>query len=771
MNIKWKQSIALLLLISAYAYLLIAPTLSATVNISGTTNAKEMLIVKDQEGKVVGVYPSDFYVEHVYSTAHGTNETGVVSYKVNEKKWWWVYPSYGIPTWSIFIPELNAWVRLKSDVSFDVVAGNNVTAVGNTTYTLAGIAILFSVKTYIYFETAPTQVGDIDIGYYLFKYAFNGMDPIIGYYTSVTKYINNEPVLNETYSDIIVLDYKSLKVSIHTVELYVKNITKTQYKESGDLDTGALLQPLYNMTVCGNVIGSSRVYEFLVVYADREAVLRIDGDAEPECTTLNNLFLLAGVNQSVVITVKSGVFTLTLNYTKDVEGATFSIGRATGVATGTPGKWSFAFTIPVYVSGYYSRWPAFSVTGTVVGAATGTIQCETLQITSQGSYNLMCNKTVSYQGTTGEILGQSFTATVTIVDEFGELHEFSGTVLMNAFDPSNVADIAWQAYSAAQSLIAGGMVFVVILMAVSILKEAITGTPLIDPVYLRGVLLTLVVALALLVIGIPYLYGAFTEILSRIPMFQSYVSGVSGGDPRSVFTSMIGYYDKLFAAIEEDYQIRYVGNIQNILNSLRNIIIAFLAIMLIVLAIAAGTAWFGGQIAALPFASIGGTLISIFFAYLGLLLMVTPVGAVVLVGIAVGRIVVLIVTVIATAVMTIGLFMLAIPSPLSQRLGEDMFGSGLLYFIVFPILGPISYTLYKYVIDTSVRGVQEAINIPIGSIVSFFIPIRPLAEIMIFFIASGAVVLMIILSLGYVLSRSGIAAGLGEALSSIVWRG
>ena len=765
---KAKAIIAVVIVLVAVAILTGVRPVAEAETVEGATNVKGVLIVRDQSGHIVGVYPSELYIEHVYTATYNANESGSISYTVRDKSWWWQYPPGG-PQTRVYVPELGAWLQLKYNVDFSVDSGNKQVTSGNETYTYSGVAVGLSVKTYIYFETPPNVTGVINIGYYILKYVFGGVDPVISYSVTVTKYVDGQPTADETYTGSVMLDYRNIQLNIYTVELYLKDISRTGYIERGDLSTTATLQPLYNVTVCGNVVGADTTFSMLMDYAGKEAVLKVDGDAEPECATLNNVSLPVGANQTIVLTVKSGVFTLLLNYTANVEGALISVGKVTGAATGSPGKWNFTFVAPVYVSGYFSRWPTLSVACTVSGSVIGSVSCE-MSISSPGSYKLLCSTLSSFSGSSPDILKQTYTAKVTITDEFGVEHTFTGSVSMNAFDPTNIADIAWQAYSAAQSVIAGGVIFAVVLIIISIVKESVSGTPLVDVYYVRGTLLTLVVAFTVLSVGIPILYKLYLDMLANIPLFQSYVTSLPSGDPKTVFTGLVGYYDTLFEAIESDYYTMYVANVNNILGAMRNIVTIFVGIMLTIVALAVVSMWFGGQFSLAPIASLGNVLMSIVFTYLSLLITIAPLGAIVIVSVAVGRLVILIVTVIATAVLTAGVILLSIPSALSQRLGEDMFSAGILYFITVPFMGPISYTLYKYVLDVSLRGIEDSFGISLG-IVSFFIPIKPLVEIMIYFIASGAVTMMIIISVAYVLVRSGVAVGLGEAFSSIVWRG
>jgi len=754
--------IALIALVATLLEVGSAPISYASTVVRGTLSTNDVLLVADNAGNVVGVYPSDFYIKYVYSYTYSTNETGEVNYEILSKGWWWSYP--GEPPDTLNVPDAGLLLRLNYDVKFGANLGNKTETVDNVTTSIAGIDISLEVTIHIEFVRIPKVAGSIDIGGYLRKYLFGGRDPVISYYVTALKYVDGRPDRTIYISDDVVLSLDGLVANIHTISVYIDRVNLTRYNDSGSLDSFAVVSPVYDITVCGNVHGSSKTYSMIVTYGDKEAVLTIDGDPDPECTTIRNVSITPG-NSTITLFAKSGSFVLKLDYNTTVEGAIVTLGKASGRAVGSPGKWKFTVTVPVSVYGHLGSGREFMITGSVSGDPIGSIPCQPLTINGTGSYTLLCNATVAFGGSADQISNATYSIHVIVTDELGSQHEFQGSFLVNAIDPTNIADIAWYVYDAAAKSLFMGVIMAVILMIFSILKETFTGSPLFDPSHLRGAMLTMIVAAFIIYIAIPYAYSTFIGILSSVPLFQPYVTPPQGSDPKTVFTHLVGYYDALFQAIESDYQSWYVANVQGIMNSA-----AFLAGIFAGLMIAAIIASLlpGGSI---PFASVASALLSTIFAYLSIALTYAPAGAAIMVGVVLGRMVILITTVIITAVMTLGVFLIAIPTPLSQRLGEEMFGAGVLYFITFPLLAPISYSLYRYVLDTASRSIsQSPLSIPLG-IVSIFIPAQQIMNIMIYFIASGTAILMVMLTLGLILQRTGIATGIGEALSALFWRG
>jgi len=763
MRNKESSVMMFMLVVSVLLAVFLIPVLQAST-LRGSLSSDDVLIVSDQSGKVVGVYPSGgLYVEYQYTYTYGTDETGEVSYEVYDYRWWWSNPRSGPPP-SVSVPSINATLRLDCEVKMNAVAGSYSRIEDNTTVTSAAIVIGINVKIYIEFDKAPTTTGSIDLGSILSS-AFGTSSPTISYIVTGAKYVDGQKTEDVTVSDDVVLSLTDLKVRILGISIYPDKVTKTGYVDSGSLDSGVVITPVYSIDVCGRVIGGDASYELVVSYADKEAILVIDSSSRPRCATIANATITPNENATIPIVVKSGAFTIYLNYTKPVDGAVITIGRATGRAVGSPGKWNFIVTIPVSVSGYLNSSRGFTVSGSVSGSTIGTIQCQSLNINLPSTYTLTCNATSTFGGSASDIVNATYTATVTLVDDLGRTHTYTGSVYMDALDPTNIADLAWEIYSIASRALFMGVIITVGLMIISLVKQSVTDFPLLDPNYLRGAMLTMVVAILIIYVAIPFTYGVYAEILSNIPLFQQYVTPPPSGDPKAVFTHLVGYYDKLFQEIESDYQTRFVANVQGIFDSVRNLIAVFLGIMIVALALS----FFAG--AGIPFASMGSMFLSAVFTFLSLVLLFAPGGAMILVGVAIGRLVVLLTSAIVIAVMTLGVFFIAMPTPLTQRLGEDMFSAGVMYFVTFPLLAPVSYAFYKYVVETTSRSITTSpISIPIGA-VSLFIPLEQIINITIYITASGVVLLMVLISLSYILQRTGIALGLGEALSGLVWRG
>lgn len=764
------KNVASCLLISLLLLLLLA---SAPVNaqrnvVKGVLNAGELLVVVDQAGNVLGVYPPEFYIEFVYSFSDYANETGAVTYRVVSKRWWWVYE----PPSEVHVPELNTTIKLHYKVDLSVYT-NSTQPINNETYTIGGVSLVLNVKMYAVLKGGPSTFGPIPIGNYILAGMPWGLLPEVGYEVVVEKICRVDSETYTTtayYSDTVALDLSNIWITLYGLEFDVKEVKLVKYVDKGDLETGVTISPLYNITFCGNILHSSTASLGMIVSVGAsEVVLTVDGDPEHECVEVGGVELVPAGNQSIVVNIRTGVFSLLINATRPVEGVIASTGRPSGLATGSEGTWNAVVAITFYVVGYYERWPTLVATASVYNQYFGMFSCTPLEIQGEGIYKIRCNSSLSAELSSSEILNSDFKVEVEYVDELGETHSFTGVATMSAFDPTNLAEFAWSVYQHAINVLLLGMIGIVIMLVVSMLKETITGIPLVDPMYLRGALLTVAVALTLLHVGLPIVYYSFGHLLSNVPMLSQYVSAPDTANstesfPKVVFTHLIGYYSKLFEAIEIGYREYYVGSLDEIFRA----IAGWATVAVILLGTAFALSFFFG--AGIPFASIASTFLSIIFAFIGLALTVAPMGAVILVSIALGRLVIVMTTVVIIAIMVLGVILLCIPSPFSQRFGEEFFGAGILYFIVFPMLAPITYSLYRHVIATAMTSATGAVSASLG-LVAILIPIAPIVKIMIYFVASGASILIVISSLAYILSRTGIATGIGEVLSGMLWRG
>ena len=98
-----------------------------------------------------------------------------------------------------------------------------------------------------------------------------------------------------------------------------------------------------------------------------------------------------------------------------------------------------------------------------------------------------------------------------------------------------------------------------------------------------------------------------------------------------------------------------------------------------------------------------------------------------------------------------------------------MLGAAIVYFIVFPIMAPISYVLYMYVMDTAMSAVQTSISVSLP-LVSLVLPIGAVSKVMVYLVTAGMVEVLILVSVAFVLTRSGLMSSVGEAFVALVNR-
>jgi hypothetical protein len=727
---------------------------TALVTRPATASADEIIIITDDKGSGVDTIPEDFYLVAGYTASENVSGEGVMTISVKREEASWLTHT---PR-TVYSPTLGAWLTLDYKVDVSVNTGVEYRQSGNKTIAYGGIDASVEAEIHITFNSPP-RPGNYDLGRILEDEVFRGK-PRVRMLVQAYVYLNGTLYRTITISDIVEIDLRNLNVKFTVLKLYIKTASLNGYVVTGDLNTGATMKPVYSVTVCGNLEGSQYRIPLKIHYGGSQSTLVVDGDPEEECVGIPGVYLTPGSTTPIKLAVESPAFTYVIERDVYAEGAIVSFAKPTGYVIVKGGRGDVNITVPIYVSGLFSS--DIVVKGKMYNAYLGERSCQTLTIKTQGDYRLYCY----YSGPAStELINSTFTVKLEVTDPLGNKHFIDGEALVNGIDPSNIADVVWQVYRQGVSFLFAAAIVVIVLIIISLSLEILIGRQLLDVTYLSGMLVSFLVSGALLAVLLPGVYGAFLKVLSSTTFFGRYidVSSLQGASTLEIFKHMLSYYDKLFDKITGDFTVYFLGSLNDIIGAIKR----WIALALSFLGIAIGLSIFFG--AGIPYASIAQTFLTMIFSILSIMIMMAPAGAIALTLVAIGRFIILMAMVLVVVFLTIGLLLIAIPSPYTQRLGEDLFSASLMFMIALPLMGPLIYSLYNYIIEVGVQSVQSTISITLG-IVNLVIPIGPLVTIMVYLATVSFALTAIIMLVAGLLSRAGIAVGLGEALSALTWR-
>ncbi|MEM4584180.1 MAG: hypothetical protein QW611_04315 [Ignisphaera sp.] len=777
-----KALVIIVLIVSMIPALESVTDVRASNVVTGVVTHDSMLLVVDNTGAVVGAYPSELEIISEYTKFYEDiyiNNT--VEYKILKCRAWW---GTNIPAGMFYVPEIDGIIKIEPrDISIMCYTkvfnrsgyiydpDTNTTAIYINSS--AGVAVKISIRISV--DIVRIGVRDLSIlrlGNYILHYVLYGNNPYIFYEVEVDRIIDGI-AYRYSYFDYFIFDLSQAELSIFIVEVWLNKIEIGGYLAQGNLSIGGVsLKPIYNAEVCGKISGRYGMpFSMIVSLSDKENILTIPV-GRTVCTTLSNITLTPGANQTISMNVRSGAFSLTLRYEEiNIEGLVISISRPFGrvIASGT--SWTAILQSMVSVSGYYREFPSVRVEGSVTNDFFGSFSCQSLTINREGTYTLVCENTIYKSFNPIDIENSNFRVMITYFDERGKVWQYTTDVRVPVMDPSTIAGQVSMIYTTASNIVLMGIIAALVLYIISYIKELFTGFPLLDLYMLRGAMLTMIVAYAVLSVGIPMVYYIFGKIIENMPLLNRYVSPITSTDPRVAFGEMISYYDQLFTAIMRDYEVEFVGSIGKIMAWIQ--VTTAVAMSFMVIALALSTIWTPG--AGIPFSSIASGIMSLVFGIISMMMMQVQMGVFAIVAVTVSRVMVFVVTAVILTLMVLGVMLICIPTSLTQRIGEDLFGAGIIYMIAFPLLAPLSYSIYMHIMDTvKLQGPIEAIAnicvyVPAPICFSGFVPF--FIKMITFVVASGIATLLILGSLGYILSRTGVATGLGEALSSLVWRG
>jgi len=613
---------------------------------------------------------------------------------------------------------------------------------------------------YVYTYTS-NESGQVPLGSWIASAAFGG-DPSLSFTVTADKYVDGSYSGQVVLSDTVVFRLSSISVKLYTARIWAEGIYIDKYKEYGDLTSSARLSPVYRARVCGVLEGGDRVVQGFASAGGTEVPLSIGPSTS--CADINGIEALPG--STIVVVYRTALFTAQVNLT--APGSVVVISRPYGSAYGHPGDWNVRASIPVVVSGRPSA--AVRVSATVTSPM-GDLSCSSIETPQPGSYTINCSARFTQGFTSADFYSNPFTATVEVVDELGQAHRFSGRVAMSAVDPSNIADIARAAYTIVSRTLLSGILAATAMLVLTTLFSPFMRLPLLSPEYLRGVMLTLSILAAVFFVGIPYFYAGIASLFQSLPFFSKYITDPVPSDPMSAFGVLFGYYDKLLQKIESDYQVYFAGSVSRIQQFITYTIVAAGVLFAVAAAVGVISLISGAASgAASIMANLGGGVLGLAMNFVGVMMTLATVGGLLIVGVSIARVFLLLASIMLVAVVILGAILILIPSPTIMGIGEQLLGAGILYFLVAPTLGPVAYALYNYALSTALSTAISSTTVALGP-VSLVLPFDALLSAMVFTASATMVMALIFTGLGIVLTRSGVAAGIGEVFSSLIWRG
>lgn len=730
--------------------------------VDGVLNTKHLVLVVDHLYRLVESVPDELYISFEETVAHIDEYTPPppgVDYRLVSSNTSWIKP---FPPGSFYAWEIRGTVVVtplepRFTVSF------NVTEHNNTLY--AGVQISFSMKVRVIIVGIRRQiVGDLNIGSLILKYLLNNTLPEYYYNVTVEKRIGNS-VTTETYSGVFKLNLSTAVVQVFTARMWLGGVTLTNYTITGNLSAGAWVEPVYTVTLCGEIPSDYGTTLLTLASIGTSEMLLI---LEPGSTVCNStrVTLQPGYNKTVPVLVRSGMFTALLELRTHIFGLELVFPVPSAVVYKNASLWEVVVTVPVVVSGYYITYPILTMRAQAVHQVFGSIPCTPVTVNKNGTYYVSCRKSYGGDIEYEDVVGSKIYITLQYTDELGYKRVLSGEVVVTATDPTSIAGQAWLIYNYASNTLLLGAVMVIALMAISYLIEIISGRSLLFGIdVLRGVLLTLVVSAIIIRLVIPSALIGFSAIIANIPILRNYLGDLVGiDDPAVLFSRMVGYYDRLFNKIEADLNTYFMGSMNSIFANL--IITTATAVALFITALALSTPLTPGG--GTPIASIASTLFSFVFGVISILMAQVQLAAFVIVGLSVVRVLVFVVTALILVLTVVGVIMICIPTPTTQMIGEDLMSASIIFLLALPITAPVTYAIYMHVMETSTRYIRFPGFFP-------FIPVfgimDPLARMIVYIISSSIALMMIVGTLAAVLTRTGVAVGIAEALSGFVLRG
>jgi len=730
--------------------------------LSGAANTRYFFVFGDPAtGRVLATFPSSLSIEYRYTWSEVlSQEYSGSRYQLTAAQWYWANP----PAAQVAdVPELGSRVILYTEVSFDPGVGGSLytwTTSSVSTYYYNGsptpyteyytytnsyavLSVVVVVRLTIAFDRVPAEVGEVDIGSLVERYFFSGSPPSIYYYVSASNGWDTR-----WHSETVSFPLSGYKVAIYTASVWLDSLAVDHYESR--LEGGVLhVYPVHRARACGVVRGLDTSMPALVSVHNSSAYLELSQSGG--CADIYAA-IPPGANQSVVLTVSTGTFQVGLPYTLDVGGAVLTAGPPAGFAAGPRGYAAVA----AYASGLSG---AFSLSAAVYGAQGS---CEPSPATVQaGGEPVVVGCRFDAQGVGRVVLSLSVT------DPAGGTHTASWEVLLASIQVASISSAIAAAYTEAINVVLRAIAVLLVVMVGALFLQTVSGAARAFPEdAVRSVLFGLVLLVAVMAVLIPGVFYVASQLLSQVEPFRDLTClRAQGGGLQGYIASMASCYDELFSKIQEDYANYLVRSVGEVASAARNLVIVAAAMLAVSTALSFIPVL--GGLSQVP-GAVGTALLSLGTTYIGFIVATAPAIAVASAAVAIAQVFIVAAAVIVIIALVLGAALISIPAPQTQLMGESLFSGALLFILVFPLLGPIALGVYSYTVGQAISAVQAGLQ-PV-SFLGAVIPVTAIATISVFLAALGVVFAMIFGVLGFALTRTGIAAGVGEALSSLVWR-
>lgn len=733
----------------------------AEVYVPAELNTDQLILVADQQGRVVVAAPGEVYFSFEgasdFADTYPEN-TSLQMVLVNSSGRW----IRELPSGSFYAEEIKATVIVVPSEPRCMFSFNS-SVVNGTLY--GGVRISFSLRAYITLTLFESLLsGTVDIGRLIKKYLLGNTDPVYYCEAVVEKRVNNQTQV-ETYGVYFKLGMDQASLRVQTVRIWLADLYLSSYVASGNLSSSITIEPVYSVTLCGEIPSDLRAgLTALISIAGTDVVLRMS----PGTVTCNTtqVPLTPGANQSIVLNIRSGMFTAVAEVNKTIEGYRLTLSRPSAVAYSHNSTWDIRVVVYIAAGGYYGSYPRLVFTASALNQFFGDIPCRSVVVSGNGTYRIECYKQQGLAVNWTDVEQSQIYITIHYTDELGVVHSFEGWVDLSVVNPSALSWQAWSLFQATVNTMLIGMVGIIVLLFISYIKELVTGRPLVSPDLLKGILLTVSVAVVLINIVIPAVYMIFGNTIAYIPSLSKYIGDLAGiSDPVTAFSRMIGYYDKLFSRIEADYNTYFIGGMGAIVSIMSGLML--MAFAFFIAALALSTPLTPG--AGIPLSSLGSVMLSAAFGLVTVLITQVQLSAAILVALALVRILMYITVAIILIVFLLGTILICVPTTMTQTIGEDFLSAGLVFLLAFPLTGPLSYAVYSFIMDQAMQyasfPIWMVLVLPVTAIVT------PLMQMTIFLISAGVALLVVVGTLTFILSRTGIAVGLAEGISGLIFRG
>lgn len=645
------------------------------------------------------------------------------------------------------------------------------------------IKIIVTVYAYGRVDTPPDEPTIVDLGSLL----GSGSIPV-DYEATVVRKSPDTKTYRASGTVDLLLD--NLEVAFY--KLYARwifpnaygNIAVGKFNEDGYI--GVLSKGDISVTLC---LDGPRPYtlEGTVSYYNRY------GSAESKVTliaapgggcvgvSLTNVALIPGNysgDNKFVLTFRTGSFITTLATDAEVRGTMAIASRPVVVVYGEDNSWRAKIYIGVDYKAYGYYMPAYvRASGTIsIDSVSGAFTCPSQPFYASGQYE--CTVNLQLSGSPQGV--QSCRASVRVdLTISGTTNSDEVEAICSIITPTSTHGIIASLYdvlSKSSLLLILAMVFLYVVNYISVFF----GKPFIDQYHIMQGLLVAVTLTATIQLA-PYFYWLVLNGIYAIPELSSVLSttpitspsqvlGLSR-EPSQVVAIMMSYYDITLNELKIDYK-----------NWFENEMYMHIFVRIAVAGGLVATLAIGGLALLLTghsfvVGSVLTPLVGYLFSIISLMLMILPLTGVVNALIAFSEVVIVIAAIVALTVFLLGLVMAVIPSPLSQRLSEDFLGAGILYLLGIPVFGPVIYAIYGYIkqnISLYIQRVYEAISLPSISFLNISLdivfPLTPILRMLCYVTLAAMVSLMITLTHVYILSRTGVMSGLGEAIMRVARR-